>query len=304
MVSNIRPLKVLTVQVTKETSMEDESLNPAFAIPFEAWSKRDYDLMSAALETLRQEGLGFKVRHHGASDRMELWCEDDRRFSEIRDRLQAMGIRIVLGQAKPACRESIRGSFEHRYQSPGMHRGTFLDCLIAVEPRPDNGFSFESFVAEEKLPGKLVKALEQGMRSTLHEGPLANLPILGVKVKLIDASRRDSDSTEHQYRQRGVTILRYAMKNANPVLLEPVVRFRIVVLNGRAPATTADLRKLGVLGQEQLAGPFTSITGECRASNLIGFAPKFALDATDGETLRLELSRYEEFPIDRVREVM
>ncbi len=142
------------------------------------------------------------------------------------------GVEVTLQPPRVPYRETIRTSAKahgrHKKQSGG--RGQFGDCHIEIEPlREGEGFQFIDKIKGGVIPGSFIPAVEKGVREAMESGVLAGYPVKDIKVTLFDGSYHSVDSSEIAFKLAGVQAMKDALREADPVLLEPIMLATISV---------------------------------------------------------------------------
>ena len=140
------------------------------------------------------------------------------------------GVDMKLSEPKIAYRETIRGTAEaegkHKKQSGG--HGQYGHCKIRFSPSEEE-FVFEEEVVGGAVPKNYFPAVEKGLRESMEHGPLAGYPVTGLKAVLYDGSYHDVDSNELSFKMAASIAFKEGLKNAKPVLLEPIYSLKIAV---------------------------------------------------------------------------
>ena len=136
-----------------------------------------------------------------------------------------------VGRPQVALKETVtrRGEAEERYVKQTGGRGMYGHVKLSLEPNERGaGFSFSSKVREGRIPREYISSVEQGVREALESGPLGGYPVLDVSAVLLDGSHHEVDSSDLSFKLAGFEAARQALKNAGPVILEPVMRLNVV----------------------------------------------------------------------------
>jgi elongation factor G len=151
---------------------------------------------------------------------------------------------MKLSTPKVAYRETIRGSAEaegkHKKQSGG--HGQYGHCKIRFSPCEEE-FVFDEEVVGGAVPKNYFPAVEKGLRECMEHGPLAGYPVVGVKAVLYDGSYHDVDSNELSFKMAASIAFKEGLKNAKPVLLEPVHRLKIMIPSDYLGDVMGDINK-------------------------------------------------------------
>ena len=124
-----------------------------------------------------------------------------------------------------AIRRKARAQGRYKKQTGG--RGQFGDCHIEIEPLPGHeGYEFVDKIVGGVIPQGFRPAVDKGIQEAMSSGELAGLPVVGVKVTLVDGSYHTVDSSEMAFKIAGSMAFKKAFSEADPVLLEPVMRSR------------------------------------------------------------------------------
>jgi elongation factor G len=137
---------------------------------------------------------------------------------------------MKLSEPKIAYRETIRGTAEaegkHKKQSGG--HGQYGHCKIRFSPSEED-FVFDEEVVGGAVPKNYFPAVEKGLRESMEHGPLAGYPVTGLKAVLYDGSYHDVDSNELSFKMAASIAFKEGLKNAKPVLLEPIYSLKIAI---------------------------------------------------------------------------
>src|SRR5439155_389751 len=149
-----------------------------------------------------------------------------------------------VGKPQVAYRETVRkaASAQGRYVRQTGGRGQYGDVYLEVEPAaPGEGFSFENKIIGGAIPREFIAAVEKGVREALDNGVLAGYPIVDVKVRLVDGSYHEVDSSEMAFKIAASMGFKEACRRAKAVLLEPVMDVEVVTPEEYMGAVVGDL---------------------------------------------------------------
>jgi elongation factor G len=144
--------------------------------------------------------------------------------------LREFGVNANVGRPQVAYREALTRPTrtEGRFVRQTGGRGQYGVVMLEVEPLERGaGFVFENKVVGGAVPREYVGPTEDGVKSALESGPLAGYPVVDVKVALVDGSTHPVDSSEMAFRMAGIEGMRKAMDQAEPVMLEPIMKLEI-----------------------------------------------------------------------------
>ena len=207
--------------------------------------KGEEDKVFAGLAKLREEDYTFSVEKNTETGELLLGGQGDIQLEMLVKKVKARyGVDIKLSTPKVAYRETIRGSADaegkHKKQSGG--HGQYGHVKIRFSPTEEE-FVFEEEVVGGAVPKNYFPAVEKGLRECLVSGPLAGYPVVGVKAVLYDGSYHDVDSNELSFKMAASIAYKDGLKNAKPVLLEPVHRLKIAVPSDYLGDVMGDINK-------------------------------------------------------------
>ncbi len=277
---------------------------PVMAFAISAASKGDEDKMAIAVRRLQEEDPTIDL-HRDPETGEEIVAGLSQMHVEVLvDRLRTrFGIEVVLQPPSVPYQESIRGSAKahgrHKKQTGG--RGQFGDCHIEIEPIPagDPSYPFE-FVDAIKggvIPSGFIPAVEKGCRDALAHGPVAGFPVRGVRVRLVDGSYHQVDSSEQAFRTAGQIAMREALAAARGVLLEPMMLVSVTVPEDCVGDVIGDLnsRRGRPQGMEPRAG-MTEIKAEVPMAEMLSYAPDLRSITGGRGDFTMDFTGHEELP--------
>ncbi len=201
---------------------------PVISVAIEPKTKADQDRLGEALNRLADEDPTFRVRYNEETGQTVISGMGELHLEIIVDRLlREFDVKANVGTPRVSYRETIRSTAvaEGRFVKQTGGRGQYGHVRIVVEPLKDDDRHFE-FIDETKMgiiPKQFIPAVEKGVREAMECGVVAGYPVIDVRVKLIDGSYHEVDSSELAFRVAGSMAFRKAMERAKPVLLEPVM---------------------------------------------------------------------------------
>ncbi|MBQ8295476.1 MAG: elongation factor G [Clostridia bacterium] len=204
---------------------------PTLFMSVSAEKKGEEDKVFAGLAKLKEEDYTFSIEKNPETGEMVIGGQGDIQIELLAKRVKARyGVDMKLSEPKIAYRETIRGTAEaegkHKKQSGG--HGQYGHCKIRFSPSEEE-FVFEEEVVGGAVPKNYFPAVEKGLRECMAEGPLAGYPVTGLKAVLYDGSYHDVDSNELSFKMAASIAFKEGLKNAKPVLLEPIYRLKIAV---------------------------------------------------------------------------
>ncbi|MBE7077749.1 MAG: elongation factor G [Clostridiales bacterium] len=218
---------------------------PTLFMSVSAEKKGEEDKVFAGLAKLREEDYTFSIEKNAETSEMVIGGQGDIQIEMLAKKVKARyGVDMKLSDPKIAYRETIRGTAEaegkHKKQSGG--HGQYGHCKIRFSPCEEE-FIFEEEVVGGAVPKNYFPAVEKGLREAMEHGPLAGYPVTGLKAVLYDGSYHDVDSNELSFKMAASLAYKDGLKNAKPVLLEPIYRLKIAVPGDYLGDVMGDINK-------------------------------------------------------------
>jgi len=206
---------------------------PVIDIAVEPKTKADQEKMGVALRKLAGEDPTLRLRTDEESGQTIISGMGELHLDIIIDRMKReFGVEANVGQPQVAYRETIKGEAqaEGKYVKQSGGRGQYGHCWVKVRPQEEKGKGYE-FIDEIKggvIPQEFIKPINQGIKEALENGVIAGYPMVDVVATLFDGSFHEVDSSEAAFKIAGSMAVQEAVKRANPVILEPVMKVVVV----------------------------------------------------------------------------
>jgi elongation factor G len=276
---------------------------PVMAFAVEPKSRGDEEKVLSSLRRLQEEDPTIDLHRDQQTGEQIVAGLSQVHVEVIVDRLRdRFGVEVTLKPPRVPYRETIRSGARahgrHKKQSGG--RGQFGDCHIEIEPLHDeDGYRYE-FVDSIKggvIPNSFIPAVEKGVREAMESGILAGYPMQGVRVRLFDGQYHSVDSSEIAFKLAGIQAMKQALREANPVLLEPIMMVTLSVPEAHVGDVIGDLnsRRGRPQGMEPV-GAMTEIKAEVPMAEMLSYAPDLRSITQGQGDYTLEFLRYEEVP--------
>ncbi|MDO4287898.1 MAG: elongation factor G [Eubacterium sp.] len=276
---------------------------PVISMAIEPKTKGDIDKLSTGLHRLVEEDPTMSFGRNNETKQTLLSGLGEMHLEVISNRLkQKFGVEVNLLPMKVPYRETIRKSASaqgrHKKQSGGS--GQFGDVWVTFEPgdTPNDPFVFVDKVVGGAVPRNFIPAVEKGLQDAMAEGVLAGYPVTGVKATLYDGSYHAVDSDEMSFKMAANLAYKKGMKEASPVLLEPIYKLTITIPEEYMGDIMGDLNKKRgrIMGMEPIEGGKQVITAEAPLAELFKYATELrSMTQARGE-FEMEYARYEEAP--------
>jgi len=283
--------------------------DPVIQIAVEPKTKTDQEKMGEALHKLGQEDPSLRIETDQESGQTLLSGMGELHLEIIVDRLKReFKVEANIGKPQVAYRETIteatRQEIKYAKQSGG--KGQYGHVVIDVEPNETGkGFEFENLIKGGSIPREFIKPVENGIRSALENGVLAGYPMVDVKVKLVDGSSHDVDSSEMAFTIAGSMALKEAARKAKAIILEPVMKAEVTVPEDYMSSIIGDLnsRRGQILGMEprggaQVVNAFTPL------AEMFGYSNDLRSNSQGRASYTMEFDHYEPVPSNVGEEII
>ena len=287
-----------------------EFAEPPVSIAVEPKTKADQEKMGIALQRLAEEDPTFRVHTDEETGQTIMSGMGELHLDILIDRMKReFNVEANVGEPQVAFRETIRGTAEaqgkHAKQSGG--RGQYGDVWIKFEPNEaGKGFEFIDEIKGGVVPQEYRKPVEQGVLETLEGGVIAGYPVVDVKATLYDGSYHDVDSSELAFKLAGALATRAGIKEAKPVLLEPVMHVEVTTPEEFMGDVIGDLnsRRGRIDAMEDLMGGTKLVKGFVPLANMFGYTSDLRSMSKGRAASTMELAQYEEVPPNVAQEII
>jgi elongation factor G len=275
--------------------------NPVIAVSIEPRTRQDQDKLSVALETLAREDPSFKVTSDQETGQMLIAGMGELHLEIIVDRLKReFNVAANVGRPQVAYRETIKKAAkgEGKFVRQTGGRGQFGHAFIEIEPLPPgSGFEFVDDIFGGAIPKEYIKPVAEGIREAMERGTLAGYEMVDIRARLYDGTYHDVDSSELAFKIAGSMAFQDAVKKADPVLLEPIMKVEVVTPEEYLGAITGNITARRGRIEHVEAMPGTQIvTTMVPLSEMFGYATDLRSQTQGRATYTMHFSRYEEAP--------
>ena len=277
---------------------------PVIRQAVEPKSKADQEKMGLALSRLAAEDPSFRVHTDEESGQTIIGGMGELHLEIIVDRMKReFNVEANVGKPQVAYRETIRKTVENaeaKFVKQSGGRGQYGHVVLKLEPLEPGGPNFE-FVDAIKggvVPREFIPAVQKGIEDTLPTGVLAGYPVVDVKVTLHFGSYHDVDSNENAFKQAGSMAFKEGMRQASPVLLEPMMAVEVETPEEYAGTVMGDLssRRGMIQGMEDMVGGGKQIKAEVPLAEMFGYATTLRSLTQGRATYTMEFKQYAEAP--------
>ena len=274
---------------------------PVISVAVEPKTKADQEKMGVALQKLAREDPSFRVATDEESGQTIISGMGELHLEIIVDRMRReFSVEANVGAPQVNYRETIRKPIEQegRFVRQTGGRGQYGHVWLKIEPRePGEGYVFESKIVGGVVPKEYIPAVGKGVQEQMQNGVIAGYPVVDVRVILYDGSYHEVDSSETAFKVAGSMAFREGAQNADPVLLEPMMKVEVVTPEDYMGDVVGDLnRRRGIVGGMEDTPSGKVIRAEVPLKEMFGYATDLR-GATQGRaTYTMEFAKYAEVP--------
>ncbi len=276
---------------------------PVIAVAIEPRSVPDQEKMGVALGKLAQEDPSFQVKTDQESGQTIISGMGELHLDIIVDRLRReFKVEAKVGKPQVAYRETIRKTVEveGKFVRQSGGKGQYGHVWLRLEPLAADGeqtFEFVDAITGGVVPREYIPAVGKGAQEAMANGVLAGYPLIGIKATLFDGSFHEVDSSEMAFKIAGSMALREGAREAEPTLLEPIMKVEVVTPEDYMGDVVGDLNRRRGLVQGMEDGYGSKIVqAEVPMAEMFGYSTDLR-SATQGRAqYTMEFARYAEVP--------
>jgi elongation factor G len=275
--------------------------DPVIEIAIEPKSKADQEKLGVALAKLAAEDPSFRVSTDQESGQTILKGMGELHLDIKVDILKrTYKVEANIGAPQVAYREKISRQvtkdYTHKKQTGGS--GQFARIKIVCEPLPPgSGFMFENKVIGGNVPKEYVPGVEKGLESVLGSGVLAGFPVVDLKVTLIDGAYHDVDSSALAFEIASRAALKEALREASPILLEPIMKVEVVTPEDYTGSVIGDLNsRRGQIQGQDMRGNANVVNAMVPLANMFGYVNNLRSMSQGRATFTMQFDHYADVP--------
>ena len=280
-----------------------ESMNfpePVIRVAIEPKTKAGSEKMGIALSKLAEEDPTFRTWTDEETGQTIIAGMGELHLEIIVDRLlREFKVEANVGAPQVAYRETIRkdANQETKYARQSGGKGQYGHVKIKIEPNPGKGYDFVNGIVGGAIPKEYIPAVDNGIQGAMKSGILAGYPVVDVKVTLWDGSYHEVDSSEMAFSIAGSMAFKDAMKKADPVIMEPIMKVDVVVPDEYMGNVIGDLnsRRGAIQNQESTDGT-ARVTAMVPLSEMFGYATDLRSKTQGRGQYSMEPADYQQVP--------
>ena len=282
--------------------------DPVIRVAIEPKTKAGQEKMGIALAKLAEEDPTFKAYTDEETGQTIIAGMGELHLEIIVDRLlREFKVEANIGKPQVAYKETIRknADVDQKYARQSGGKGQYGHVKIRVSPNPEKGYEFINSVVGGAIPKEYIPAVDAGIQGAMQSGVLAGYNVVDVKVELYDGSYHEVDSSEMAFKIAGSMAFKEAMKKADPVLLEPIMKVTVIVPEEYMGDVIGDLNsRRGMIQGMEAENGAQRINSMVPLSEMFGYATDMRSKTQGRGQYVMEPSHYAEVPKNIAEKVM
>lgn len=275
--------------------------DPVISLAIEPKTKADQEKMGYALNRLSEEDPTFTIKADPETGQTIISGMGELHLEILVDRLKReFKVEANTGKPQVAYKETIKkiATAEGKYIRQSGGRGQYGHCFLKIEPQArGEGYEFVNKVVGGAIPKEFIPSINKGVKEAMENGILAGYPLVDVKVTVYDGSFHEVDSSDIAFKIAGSLALQSAAKQANPILLEPIMKIEVSTPDEFMGEIIGDLSsKRAQIQASQKRGKITVITALVPLAEMAQYATILRSMTQGRASFYMEPSHYEEVP--------
>jgi elongation factor G len=282
---------------------------PVIDISVEPRTKEAVEKMTLGLQKLAGEDPSLRLRTDQETGQTILSGMGELHLEIIIDRLRReYGVDCNIGAPQVAYRETISKAhtetYTHKKQSGGS--GQYAEVKIIFEPLERNaGIVFENKVVGGSVPKEYIPAVEKGIKVQADTGVLAGFPTVDFKYTLIDGKYHDVDSSALAFEIAAKACFRDGMKNATPIILEPIMDVEVTTPQDHVGDVVGDLnRRRGMIQNQESSGSTVIVRAHVPLKEMFGYISHLRSMTKGRASFTMQFHHYDPVPRNVADEIM
>ncbi len=276
---------------------------PVVSLSIVPKGKADQDKLGRGLAKLTEEDPTFLVSSDEETKETILTGMGELHLEIIVDRLkEEFGVEAIVGQPKVAYRETVLASAEgeNKYIKQSGGRGQYGHVVMEISPnQTGEGFEFIDSIKGGAIPRSFIPAVEKGVIEAMQKGAYAGYPVVDVKVKLVDGSYHEVDSSEIAFRMAAILGFKEIFMRAKPILLEPCMNLNVATPEEYVNACVGYIcSHRGRILNIDAKGKQKLISAEAPLSEMFGYVTAFRSLSSGRANASMEFAKYQQVPTE------
>ena len=273
---------------------------PVIKVAIEPKTKASQERMNTAILKLQEEDPTFKAYTDKDTGQIIIAGMGELHLEIIVDRMfREFKVEANVGKPQVSYRETVTkaAKAEGKFVRQTGGHGQYGHCIIELEPNPGGGYEFSNETVGGVVPKEFANAVSEGIKEAAKAGIMAGYEVVDFKVRLVDGSTHEVDSSEMAFRVAGSMAFRSAAEKAKPILLEPIMKVEIDVPDEYVGDVMSNLnsRRGSVRGMEMKNG-VQAIECDVPLSEMFGYATTLRSITQGRATFTMLFDHYAEVP--------
>ena len=282
---------------------------PVISMSIEPATKADQEKMGIGLQRLAEEDPTFGLSTNEETGQTIISGMGELHLDIIRDRLfREFKVEATAGKPQIAYRETMLSSAEGngKFVRQSGGRGQYGHAVITLEPlEKGKGIELENKIVGGAIPKEFIKPTFDGIKEAALSGVVAGYPVIDFKVTLFDGSFHDVDSSEMAFKMAGIFAFKDAMKNAKPILLEPIMKVEVSTPEDYQGELMGDLnRRRGQIQGMETRGNACVIQAFVPLENMFGYSTDMRSLSSGRADYSMTPSHFEQVPQNLVDSIV
>ena len=282
--------------------------DPVIRVAIEPKTKAGQEKMGIALAKLAEEDPTFKAYTDEETGQTIIAGMGELHLEIIVDRLlREFKVEANIGAPQVAYKETIRkeASVDEKYARQSGGKGQYGHVKINIYPNKDKGYEFVNNIVGGAIPKEYIPAVDQGIQGAMLSGVVAGYNVVDVKVELYDGSYHEVDSSEMAFKIAGSMAFKNAMKKADPVLLEPIMKVTVITPEEYLGDVIGDLNsRRGMIQSMEADNGVQRVIAHVPLSEMFGYATDMRSKTQGRGQYVMEPDTYAEGPKNIAEKIM
>ena len=282
--------------------------DPVIRVAIEPKTNAGQEKMGIALAKLAEEDPTFKAYTDEETGQTIIAGMGELHLEIIVDRLlREFKVEANIGAPQVAYKETIRkeASVDEKYARQSGGKGQYGHVKINIYPNKDKGYEFVNNIVGGAIPKEYIPAVDQGIQGAMLSGVVAGYNVVDVKVELYDGSYHEVDSSEMAFKIAGSMAFKNAMKKADPVLLEPIMKVTVITPEEYLGDVIGDLNsRRGMIQSMEADNGVQRVIAHVPLSEMFGYATDMRSKTQGRGQYVMEPDTYAEVPKNIAEKIM
>ena len=274
---------------------------PVISLAIEPKTKADQEKMGTALQRLAEEDPTFRIKSNEETGETIISGMGELHLEIIVDRMKReFKVEANIGEPQVAYKETIKkvAEAEGKYIRQSGGRGQYGHCWLRIEPlEQGKGYEFVDEIKGGSIPKEYIQPIQKGVKEAMDRGVIAGYPVLDVRVAVFDGSYHEVDSSEAAFKIAGSKAFQEAVKSANPVILEPLMKVEVVTPENFMGEVIGNLNsKRGQIKEMRDRSNMKVIDATVPLAEMFGYATELRSMSQGRASYSMEFANYAEVP--------